>query len=40
MSKRAGADVAEEKASHSIFMSQPKAVAAFIEKAAQGVHAG
>jgi pimeloyl-ACP methyl ester carboxylesterase len=39
MSKRAGADVVEEKGSHAIYVSQPKAVAAFVEKAAQGLNA-
>jgi len=37
MSKRAGSTVAEVKASHSVYVSQPQAVASFIEKAAQGV---
>src|SRR5437867_10245614 len=36
MSKRTGATVVEVKGSHSIYVSQPKAVAALIEKAAQG----
>src|SRR6266481_1313265 len=36
MSKRAGATVVEVKGSHAIYVSQPKAVAALIEKAAQG----
>jgi pimeloyl-ACP methyl ester carboxylesterase len=36
MSKRAGSTVIEVKASHSVFMSQPQAVAHFIEKAATG----
>jgi pimeloyl-ACP methyl ester carboxylesterase len=39
MSKRAGSTVVEEKGSHAIFMSQPKAVAALIEKAIKGVSA-
>ncbi len=37
MSKRAGSTVIEEKGSHSIYVSQPEAVAALIVKAAQGV---
>ena len=36
MSKRAGATVVEVKASHSVFASQPQAVASLIEKAAKG----
>ena len=36
MSKRAGSPVTEVKGSHAIYVSQPKAVAALIEKAAQG----
>ncbi len=36
MSKRAGATVTEVKASHSVYVSQPAAVAAFIAQAAQG----
>src|ERR1700736_6968601 len=36
MSKRAGSTVVEVKGSHAIYVSQPKAVAALIEKAAQG----
>ncbi|MCS3468901.1 pimeloyl-ACP methyl ester carboxylesterase [Pseudomonas sp. JUb42] len=36
MYKRSGATVTEVKASHAVFASQPKAVAAVIEKAAQG----
>ncbi len=36
MSKRAGSTVIEVKASHSVFLSQPQAVAHFIEKAAAG----
>jgi pimeloyl-ACP methyl ester carboxylesterase len=36
MSKRAGSTVIEVKGSHAIYVSQPKAVAALIEKAAQG----
>jgi len=37
MSKRAGSTVVEVKGSHSIFLSQPQAVASLIEKAAKGV---
>jgi pimeloyl-ACP methyl ester carboxylesterase len=37
MSKRAGATVVEVKGSHAIYVSQPAAVAALIEKAAKGV---
>jgi len=37
MSKRAGSTVAEVKASHSVYVSQPQAVAALIEEAARGV---
>lgn len=37
MSKRAGSTVVEVKGSHAIYVSQPEAVAAFIEKAANGV---
>jgi hypothetical protein len=36
MSKRTGATVVEVKGSHAIYVSQPKAVADLIEKAAQG----
>jgi pimeloyl-ACP methyl ester carboxylesterase len=39
MSKRAGATVVEVKGSHAIYVSQPKAVASLIEKAAKGVPA-
>jgi len=39
MSKRAGATVVEAKASHSVFVSQPHAVAALIETAAKGAAA-
>ena len=35
MAKRAGATVAEAKGSHAIYVSQPKAVAELIEKAAK-----
>jgi hypothetical protein len=37
MSKRAGATVSEVKGSHAVYVSQPKAVAAIIAKAAKGV---
>jgi predicted RNA binding protein YcfA (HicA-like mRNA interferase family) len=37
MSKRAGATVTEAKGSHAIYVSQPKAVAAIIAKAATSV---
>jgi len=37
MSKRAGSKVEEVKASHSVFVSKPAAVAAIVEKAARGV---
>jgi pimeloyl-ACP methyl ester carboxylesterase len=37
MSKRAGATVTEVKGSHAVYVSQPKAVAALIVKAASGV---
>jgi pimeloyl-ACP methyl ester carboxylesterase len=36
MSKRAGASVVEVKGSHSVYVSQPQAVASLIEKAATG----
>ena len=36
MSKRAGSKVIEVKASHSVYVSQPQAVASLIEKAAKG----
>jgi pimeloyl-ACP methyl ester carboxylesterase len=39
MSKRAGSKVVEVKGSHAIYVSQPQAVASFIEKAASGVAA-
>jgi pimeloyl-ACP methyl ester carboxylesterase len=39
MSKRAGSTVVEPKGSHAIYVSQPAAVAALIEKAAQNVRA-
>ena len=39
MSKRAGATVTEVAGSHAVYVSQPKAVAAFIEKAAKEVAA-
>ena len=37
MSKRAGSTVTEVKGSHAVYVSQPKAVAALIEKAARGM---
>jgi pimeloyl-ACP methyl ester carboxylesterase len=37
MSKRAGAMVVEHGGSHAIYMSQPQAVAALVERAAEGV---
>jgi len=39
MSKRAGATVVEVKGSHAVYVSQPQAVAALIESAAQGTAA-
>ena len=39
MSKRAGSTVTEVAASHSVYISQPEAVASFIEKAARDVAA-
>jgi pimeloyl-ACP methyl ester carboxylesterase len=36
MSKRAGSTVVEVKGSHAVYVSQPQAVAHFIEKAATG----
>jgi pimeloyl-ACP methyl ester carboxylesterase len=39
MSKRAGSTVVEVKASHSVYVSQPQAVASIIEKAAKGAGA-
>jgi pimeloyl-ACP methyl ester carboxylesterase len=39
MSKRAGATVVEERGSHAIYVSQPKAVAALIDKAAKAMAA-
>jgi len=39
MSKRAGSTVVEEKGSHAVYVSKPEAVAALIEKAANGVRA-
>ncbi len=36
MARRAGATVLEVAGSHAIYVSQPKPVAAFIEKAARG----
>ena len=37
MSKRAGSTVVEVKGSHAVYVSKPEAVAALIEKAAQGL---
>ena len=37
MSKRAGSTVSEVKASHSVYVSKPEAVAAIIDKAAKGL---
>lgn len=37
MSKRAGSTVTEVKGSHSVYVSQPRAVADLIAKAAHGV---
>jgi hypothetical protein len=37
MSKRAGSTVIEVKGSHSVYVSQPQAVASLIEQAAKGV---
>jgi len=37
MSKRAGSTVSEVKGSHAVYVSKPEAVAAIIDKAAQGV---
>jgi pimeloyl-ACP methyl ester carboxylesterase len=39
MSKRAGSTVIEAKGSHAVYVSKPEAVAAIVEKAAQGVSA-
>jgi len=39
MSKRAGSTVAEVAGSHAVYVSQPKSVATFIEKAASEVAA-
>jgi pimeloyl-ACP methyl ester carboxylesterase len=39
MSKRAGADVVEQKGSHAIFLSEPDAVVALVEKAAESLSA-
>jgi hypothetical protein len=36
MSKRAGSIVVEVKGSHSVYVSQPQAVASIIEKASKG----
>jgi len=40
MSRRAGSTVVEVKGSHSVYVSQPQAVASLIEKAASGVPVG
>jgi pimeloyl-ACP methyl ester carboxylesterase len=40
MSKRAGSTVVEEKGSHAIYVSKPRAVAALIQVAAKGVQVG
>jgi len=40
MSKRAGSTVVEEKGSHAIYVSKPRAVAALIQAAAKGVQVG
>jgi hypothetical protein len=37
MSKRGGASVVEVKGSHAVYVSQPKAVAELIEKAAKSL---
>ena len=37
MSKRAGSTIAESRGSHAIYVSQPRAVASLIERAAEGV---
>jgi hypothetical protein len=37
MAKRAGSTVVEVKGSHAVYVSQPQAVAHFIEQAAAGV---
>ncbi len=37
MAQRAGSTVVEERGSHAIYVSQPRAVAALIEAAAKGV---
>jgi hypothetical protein len=37
MARRAGATVTEVAGSHAVYVSQPKAVAALIEKAARGL---
>jgi hypothetical protein len=39
MAARAGADMAKEAGSHAVYMSQPQAVAALIDKAARTVAA-
>jgi pimeloyl-ACP methyl ester carboxylesterase len=40
MSKRAGADVVEERGSHAIYVSRPKAVASLVQMAAKDAMAG
>jgi len=40
MSERAGADIVEQKGSHAIFLSNPKAVVALVEKAAERLTSG
>jgi hypothetical protein len=40
MSKRAGSTVVEEKGSHAIYVSKPRAVASLIQAAAKGVQVG
>jgi len=37
MSKRAGSTIAESRGSHAVYVSQPRAVASLIERAAEGV---
>ena len=39
VAKRAGAEITELEASHSVYVSPPEAVASIIEKAAHGVMA-
>ena len=40
MSKRAGGDVVEQKGNHAIYVSDPRAVVALVEKAARSLSAG